>query len=94
MCVCVCVRACACVSSYQQGGRGEGEAGVLHTPVGEGGGQHQDVVLAPHVRPHQGLCRLQHVLSLRRGGAYTGSVTHPHVRLLNGGGIRAEWGQL
>lgn len=41
---------CVCVP-YQQGGGGEGEAGVLHTSVGEGGRQHQDVILTPHVRP-------------------------------------------
>lgn len=56
---------CVGVSSYEQGGRGEGEAGVLHAPVGERGWQHQDVVLAPHVRPHQILRRLQHALRLR-----------------------------
>ena len=31
--------------AWEDGGRDKGEAGVLHAPVGEGGGQHQDVIL-------------------------------------------------
>ena len=46
-------------------GCGEGETRVLHPAVGEGGGQHQDVVGAPHVGTAQCLSYHQHRLCLR-----------------------------
>ena len=48
----------------QDGGRHEGEAGVLHPAVGEAGRQHEQVVTAPAVGPVETLGRLHHLLDV------------------------------
>ena len=48
----------------EEGGRGEGEAGVLHSSEGEGWWQHEDVVDAPHVGAAQLLRSLDEGLGL------------------------------
>ena len=62
---------CPAPLTHQQRWRDEGEAGVLHAAVGEGGRQHQQVVLTPHVRAADGLGRSEHRLGLVQGNSET-----------------------
>ncbi len=57
----------------EKSGGGEGEAGVLHASIREGGGQHEDVVLPPDVGTAQLLSDGEHLLCV---GELEGGLLH------------------
>lgn len=72
------------VYTYQQGGRGKGQAGVLHPSIWERWRQNQDVILTPNVGSSQVLGSLQHGLCLTQKHSVQSNVCLPKKTLVVG----------